>query len=80
MNLYSTPTPDAELGAYLLLGQKAVFLRLHVNWQEFLAGGVDGVNNKLMEVGKRDVEQNIRRNYSLIITNKIYYNSLIYYK
>lgn len=51
----------AEFGAYLLLGEKAVFLLFHEDGKKAFAGGFDCVNHQLMEVGEADGEENIGR-------------------
>lgn len=42
----------AESGAYLLLGEQAVFLGFHEKRKETVAGGVNRVHHKLVEVGE----------------------------
>lgn len=42
----------AEFGAYLLLGEQAVFLGFHEKRKKAVAGGVNRVHHKLVEVGE----------------------------
>lgn len=43
---------NAEFGTYLLLGEQTVFLGFHEKREEAVAGGVNRVHHKLVEVGE----------------------------